>query len=60
MKASNKRITDSEQKRMILISLDAMGARDLAFMEALPNLKKIMDAGSICRNVPEKRNACFI
>ncbi len=51
MKASNKRITDSEQKRMILISLDAMGARDLAFMEALPNFKKIMDAGSICRNV---------
>lgn len=37
--------------RVIIISLDAMGSRDLPFMETLPNFKKIMEHSSLCKNV---------
>lgn len=38
-------------KRVIIISFDAMGARDLDFMGSLPNFKKFMEKAAICRNV---------
>lgn len=38
-------------KKMIILSLDAVGSRDMEFMESLPNFGGIVRKGAICRNV---------
>lgn len=40
-----------EAKRMIVISLDAVGGMDEAFLRTLPNFKKFMDGAAVCNNV---------
>lgn len=38
-------------ERMIIISLDAVGSRDLDYMNSLPNFKKIRDKSACCDHV---------
>lgn len=38
-------------KKLIILSLDAVGGRDMEFMESLPNFGRIVKQGAICRNV---------
>jgi len=38
-------------ERMIIISLDAVGSRDLEYMNSLPNFKKIRDKSAYCDHV---------
>ncbi|MBQ8591588.1 MAG: alkaline phosphatase family protein [Lachnospiraceae bacterium] len=39
------------EHRVIIISFDAVGKRDLAFLKTLPNFGKFMEHAAICRNV---------
>lgn len=39
------------KNKMIVISLDAMGARDLEYMSTKPNFGKLMEESSICKKV---------
>lgn len=41
----------NEAKRLIVISLDAVGGMDEAFLKTLPNFKKFMEDAVICSNV---------
>lgn len=41
----------NKDNRMVIISLDAVGARDLEFMRTLPNFGKFMEQSAICSNV---------
>jgi len=45
-----KRINPIEE-RLILLSLDAVGAEDLKYLRTLPNFSKILEKGSVCENV---------
>ena len=38
-------------KRLIVISLDAVGKRDLKRMEDLPNFGRFFKRAAVCRNV---------
>ena len=41
----------NEAKRMIIISLDAVGGMDEAYLRTLPNFRAFMDGAAICNNV---------
>ncbi len=38
-------------KRVIVLSFDAMGAKDLSYMRTLPNFKAFLEGAAICENV---------
>lgn len=38
-------------KRVVIISLDAVGSKDLPFMSSLPNFRKFMNKAAVCANV---------
>ncbi len=38
-------------KRIVIISFDAMGSKDLSFMNSLPNFQKFMNRAAICEHV---------
>ncbi|MBE5881617.1 MAG: alkaline phosphatase family protein [Lachnospiraceae bacterium] len=40
-----------EGQRMLIVSLDAVGARDLAFMSELPNFRRIREMSAYCDHV---------
>jgi len=40
-----------EKQRVIIISLDATGRRDMEYMKSLPNFKKLVEEGAFCDNV---------
>lgn len=40
-----------KKKRVIIISLDAVGKRDMEFMKTLPNFSAIIENGAFCDNV---------
>lgn len=40
-----------EKQRVIIVSLDAVGKRDMDYMLSLPNFSKLVENGSFCRNV---------
>ncbi|MCQ2519180.1 MAG: ectonucleotide pyrophosphatase/phosphodiesterase [Lachnospiraceae bacterium] len=46
-----KRQSKSDKHRLIMISLDAVGKRDMEFMLSLPNFAKIVENGAFCDNV---------
>lgn len=48
---SNKSNKITENHRLIIVSLDAVGQRDLAFLKTLPNFKKIYEKSAVCENV---------
>lgn len=39
------------KKKMIIVSLDAVGSKDLEYMAGLPNFKAFMERAAICRKV---------
>ena len=41
----------SEKQRIIIVSLDAVGKRDMEFMLSLPNFSKLVQEGAFCDNV---------
>lgn len=38
-------------KRIVIISLDAMGSKDLPFMNSLPNFQRFMNKAAMCKHV---------
>ncbi len=40
-----------DRQRLIMVSLDATGRRDMEFMKTLPNFKRFIDEGAFCDNV---------
>lgn len=42
---------EPKKHRLIMISLDAVGKRDMDFMLSLPNFSKIVEQGAFCDNV---------
>lgn len=39
------------KQRLIMISLDAVGKRDMEFMLGLPNFRRLVEGGAFCNNV---------
>ncbi|MBR5896975.1 MAG: alkaline phosphatase family protein, partial [Lachnospiraceae bacterium] len=39
------------KRRIVIVSLDAVGKRDMEFMKSLPNFGKLAESGSFCDNV---------
>ena len=39
------------KRRIIIVSLDAVGKRDMEFMQTLPNFSRIVENGAFCDNV---------
>ncbi len=40
-----------KRRRMVILSFDAVGARDLAVLEKLPNFRRLVQRGALCREV---------
>lgn len=40
-----------DKQRLIIVSLDAVGRRDMEYMLTLPNFKKLVETGAFCDNV---------
>lgn len=46
-----KKYIGKKPYKMLVISLDAVGSRDLAFMETLPHFKELFQRAAVCRSV---------
>ena len=51
MKKSRQNIKKSTSQRLIMISLDAVGQRDLAYLCTLPNFKRLWERAAKCAHV---------
>lgn len=46
-----KKYIGEKPNKMLVISLDAVGCKDLAVLETLPNFKRLLTSGAVCRHV---------
>ncbi len=51
MAGRKKTYIGKKPHRMIVISWDAVGSRDLEFLETLPHFRELLERGGICRKV---------